>query len=184
MGKETGRDRLSFPSWLGLALLFIGLPTGVAIAISYYMPVFLLHNPSLANYLGTIIPLMTFVISSTYFNRYIQSRGLKSQFMRRTSVKISPESGKPIDQKMIKGFEASLKFAKGEDRIRRLVTVGMMYLQNAVAYDDKDRYLKAKEFLSLAEEAMRGESPSFETKMLVENLRSKTETYKYRFGDR
>ena len=62
--------------------------------------------------------------------------------------------------------------------------LGMMYLQNAVAYDNKDLYLRAKEYLERVEEAMEEESISFETKMLVDNLRSKIETYKYRFGER
>jgi hypothetical protein len=44
--------------------------------------------------------------------------------------------------------------------------------------------LRAKEYLARAEEAMDGNNASFETKMLVDNLRSKIETYKYRFGER
>ena len=57
-------------------------------------------------------------------------------------------------------------------------------MQNAVAYDNKDLYLRAKEYLARAEETMEGKSISFETKMLVENLRSRIEAYKYRFGER
>jgi len=104
--------------------------------------------------------------------------------MKRRSITILPDSGQPIDEKYIRSFEVNLKFVKGEEYIKQLATLGMMYLQNAVAYDNKDLYLRAKEYLARAEEAMEGKSISFETKMLVDNLRSKIETYKYRFGER
>ncbi|AGJ63487.1 Hypothetical Protein SiL_2044 [Sulfolobus islandicus LAL14/1] len=104
--------------------------------------------------------------------------------MKKVTITILPDSGQPIDERYIKGFEANLKFAKGEEYIKQLAIIGMMYLQNAVAYDNKDLYLRAKEYLSRAEEAMEGKSVSFETKALVENLKSKIETYKYRFGER
>jgi len=73
---------------------------------------------------------------------------------------------------------------KGEEYIKRLAMLGMMYLQNAVAYGNKDLYLRAKEYLAKAEEAMEGKSVSFETRMAVDYLRSKIETYKYRFRER
>jgi len=55
--------RLSFLEWLGLASLFIGLPTVIAIVVSFSIPYYLLHNVTLANSLSTIIPLVVFVIS-------------------------------------------------------------------------------------------------------------------------
>ena len=90
-----------------------------------------------------------------------------------------------IDEKFIRRFEVNLKFAaKGEEYVKRLAMLGMMYLQNAVAYGNKDLYLRAKEHLTKAEEAVQGKSVSFETRMAVDYLRSKIETYKYRFGKR
>jgi hypothetical protein len=71
-----------------------------------------------------------------------------------------------------------------ENYVAELAMLGMMYLQNAVAYDNKDLYLRAKDYLTKAEEAMEGKSVSFETRMAVDYLRSKIETYKYRFGER
>ncbi|BBG23762.1 hypothetical protein [Sulfuracidifex tepidarius] len=176
--------RLSFFKWLGLALLFIGLPTVVAVVLSFSIPYYILHDMTLANTLSTIIPILVFVVSATYFKRYLESRGLITPFMKRVSITILPDSGQSIDEKYIKSFEAKLKFAKGEEYIKQLAMIGMMYLQNAIAYDNKDLYLRAKEYLSRAEEAMQRKSVSFETKMLVDNLKSKIETYKYRFGER
>jgi hypothetical protein len=176
--------RLSFLEWLGLALLFIGLPAVISTVVSFSIPYYLLHNVTLANTLSTIIPLVVFVILVTYYRKYLQSRNLITPFMKRRSITILPDSGQPIDEKYIRSSEVNLKFAKGEEYIKRLAMLGMMYLQNAVAYDNKDLYLRAKEYLARAEEAMEGKSVSFETKMLVDNLRSKIETYKYRFGER
>ncbi|MEM3950845.1 hypothetical protein, partial [Saccharolobus sp.] len=119
-----------------------------------------------------------------YFRKYLQSSNLITPFMRRQSITILPDSGQPIDEKYIKSFEVNIRFAKDEEYIKRLAMLGMMYLQNAVAYDNKDLYFRAKEYLSRAEQAMQGKSVSFETKALVDNLRSKIETYKYRFGER
>ncbi|AGJ62923.1 Hypothetical Protein SiL_1476 [Sulfolobus islandicus LAL14/1] len=62
----------------------------------------------------------------------------------RISITILPDSGQPIDEKYIKNFEANLKFVKGEEYIKQLAMLGMMYLQNAIAYDNKDLYLKAR----------------------------------------
>ncbi|ARM76497.1 hypothetical protein [Acidianus manzaensis] len=176
--------RLSFFKWLGLALLFIGLPSTVAAVLSFSILYYILHDMTLANTLSTIISILGFAVSVIYFNRYLESRGLIAPFMKRKFINILPDSGQPIDEKYIKSFEARLKFAKGEEYIKLLAMLGMMYLQNAVAYDNKDFYLRAKEYLSRAEEAMREKSVSFETKALVDNLRSKIETYKYRFGER
>jgi hypothetical protein len=176
--------RLSFLEWLGLASLFIGLPTAVAIVVSFSIPYYLLHNVTLANSLSTIIPLVVFVISKISFRKYLESRDLISPFMKKKPITISPDSGEPIDEKFIRRFEVNLKFAKGEEYIKRLAMLGMMYLQNAVAYDNKDLYLRAKEYLAKAEKAMEGKSVSFETRMAVDYLRSKIETYKYRFGER
>ena len=175
---------LSFLEWLGLALLFIGLPTAIASVVSFSIPYYLLHNVTLANTLSTIIPIVVIVISVTYFRKYLQSRNLITPFTKRSSITILPDSGQPIDEKYIRSFEVNLKFAKGEEYIKQLAMLGMMYLQNAVAYDNKDLYLRAKEYLARAEEAMEGKSVNFETKMWVDNLRSKIETYKHRFGER
>jgi hypothetical protein len=176
--------RLSFLEWLGLASLFIGLPTVIAVVVSFPIPYYLLHDVALANTLSSIIPLVVFVISETSFKKYLESRNLICPFMKKKTITISPDSGQPIDEKYIRSFEVNLKFAKGEEYIKQLVMLGMMYLQNAVAYDNKDLYLRAKEYLARAEEAMDGKSVGFETKILVDNLRSKIETYKYRFGER
>ncbi|AEE94201.1 conserved hypothetical protein [Acidianus hospitalis W1] len=178
-----GRGYL-FLEWLGLASLFIGLPAVISTVVSFSIPYYLLHNVTLANTLSTIIPIVVFAISVIYFNKYLQSRNLISTFMKKRSITILPDSGQPIDEKYIRGFEVNLKFIKGEEYIKQLAMLGMMYLQNAVAYDNKDLYLRAKEYLARAEEAMEGKSVSFETKMLVDYLRSKIETYKYRFGER
>ena len=176
--------RLTFLEWLGLASLFIGLPTAIAIAVSFSIPYYLLHNVTLANTLSSIIPLVVFVISDISFWNYLKSRNLISPFMKMRPITISPDSKEPIDEKFIRRFEFNLRFAKGEEYIKRLAMLGMMYLQNAVAYDNKDLYLRAKDYLTKAEEAMEGKSVSFETRMVVDYLRSKIETYKYRFGER
>ena len=178
--------RLSFLEWLGLASLFIVLPTLIASVVSFSIPYYLLHNVTLANTLSTIIPIVVFAISVISFRKYLQSRDIITPFMKKRSVTITilPDSGQPIDEKYIRSFEVNLRFVKGEEYIKQLAMLGMMYLQNAVAYDNKDLYLRAKEYLARAEEAMDGKNVSFETKMLVDKLRSKIETYKYRFGER
>ena len=183
-GRVMEGKKLSFLKWVGLALLFIGFPTVIATVVSFSIPYYLLHNVTLANTLSTIIPIAVIVISVTDFRKYLQSRNLVTPFMKRISITILPNSGQPIDEKYIRSFEVNLKFVKGEEYIKQLATLGMMYLQNAVAYDNKDLYLRAKEYLARAEEAMEGKSISFETKMLVDNLRSRIEAYKYRFGER
>lgn len=178
------KRRLSHLKWLGLVSLFIAFPTVMAAVLSFSIPYYLLHNVTLASTLSTIIPIIVFVISLMYFNRYLQSRDLISPFMRRRTIIILPDSGQPIDEKYIRSFEAHLKFARGEEYIKELAMLGMMYLQNAVAYNNRELYLRAKEYQARAEEAMQGKSVSFETKTLVDNLKSKIETYKYRFGER
>ena len=169
--------------WLGLALLFIGFPTVIATLVSFLILYYLLHNVTLANTLSTIILLVVFGISEIYFSKYLKSRNLISPFMKKKLITILPDSGQPIDEKYIRSFEGSLKFAKDEEYIKQLTMLGMMYLQNAVACNNKDLYSKAKEYLAKAEESMNGESVSFETKKLIDSLRSKIEKYKYHFWE-
>jgi len=183
-GRIMEENKLSFLKWIGLVLLFIGLPTIIAIVVSFSIPYYLLHNVTLANTLSTIIPIVVFVISVIYFSKYLQSRNLITPFMKKRLITILPDSGQPIDEKFIRSFEGNLKFAKEEEYIKWLAMLGMMYLQNAIAYDSKDHYLRAKEYLAKAKEAMAGKSVSFETKKLVDYLGNKIETYKYRFGER
>ena len=149
--------RLSFLEWLGLGLLFIVLPGVISTVVSFSISYYLLHNVTLANTLSMIISTVVFVISATYFHKYLQSHNLISPFIKKKrTITILPNSGQPIDEKHIRSFEVNLKFAKGEEYIKRLAMLGMMYLQNAVAYDNKDLYLRAKEYLARAEEAMEG----------------------------
>jgi hypothetical protein len=177
-------NKLSFFKWIGLALLFIGFPSVISTVVSFSIPYYLLHNVTLANILSTIIPIVVFVISVIYFSKYLQSRTLITPFMKKRLITILPDSGQPIDEKYIKSFEDNLKFAKGEEYIKWLAMLGMMYLQNAIAYDSKDYYLRAKEYLTKTKEAMDGKSINFETKKLVEYLMNKIEAHKYRFGER
>jgi hypothetical protein len=187
-GRIMEGRKLSFLEWLGLALLFIGLPAAIATVLSFSIPYYLLHNITLANTLSTIIPIIVFVVSVIYFMKYLQSYNLATPFMKRSMKKryitILPDSGQPIDENFIRSFEADLKFVEDEEYIKQLAMLGMMYLQNAVAYDNKNLYLRAEEYLSKAEEAMKEKNVSFETKILVDNLRSKIEIYNYRFGER
>ncbi|BBG23701.1 hypothetical protein IC006_0991 [Sulfuracidifex tepidarius] len=109
-----GGRKLPFLKWLGLALLFIGLPTAIAVVLSFSIPL-LLHSVTLANTVSTIAPVLVFLVSVTYFRKYLQSRNLVTPFMRKVSVTISPDSGQPIDEKYIKRFELISSLLKGRD---------------------------------------------------------------------
>ena len=63
-----GKRLLFFLKWVGLGLLFIGLPTAIATVVSFSIPYYLLHNVTLANTLSTVIPLVVFGISVIYFS--------------------------------------------------------------------------------------------------------------------
>ncbi|MFP3346364.1 MAG: hypothetical protein RXR17_02830 [Sulfolobaceae archaeon] len=173
-----------------LDLLVGGLPSALVLILGYDIIYNFLHSFILSATLSALISSALGTILSTYLNRYLMRRGIRPPGIRkkeaRTKYIISPESGQPIDEKVIKRHEKALEFSdrESENYVAELAMLGMMYLQNAVAYDNKDLYLRAKEYLARAEEDMKGKSVSFETKLLVDNLRSKIETYKYRFGER
>jgi len=181
---------ISTLKYLLLHLLVDGLPSIIVSILAYNIIYNFSHSFILSATLSTLIFSTLSATLSTYLNRYLMRRGIRPPGIRRkeASIKyiISPESGQPIDEKVIKRHEKALEFSdrESENYVAELAMLGMMYLQNAVAYDNKDLYLRAKEYLARAEEAMEGKSVSFETKMLVDNLRSKIETYKYRFGER
>ncbi|MBB5255119.1 hypothetical protein [Sulfurisphaera ohwakuensis] len=179
--------RISLLKWLGLFSLFVVLPTAVSVFISFSIPYYIFHNPTLANNLSTIVSIIVIVISSYFFNRYLLSHNMISPFTRsRKTITVLPDSGEPIDEKYIRSFEAGLNFYKNDpnEYIKRLAMIGLMYLQNAIAYANKDYYLKARDYLYKAEEEINGKNVTFETRLLVDNLRSKIKTYKYRFGER
>jgi len=173
-----------------LILLLDGLPSTIVSILAYNIIYNFSHSIILSATLSALIFSTLGAILSTYLDRYLMRHGIRPPGIRRkearTKYMISPESGQPIDEKVIKRYEKALEFSdkKSENYVAELAMLGMMYLQNAVAYDNKDLYLRAKEYLARAEEAMEGKSVSFETKILVDNLRSKIETYKYRFGER
>ncbi|BDB97408.1 hypothetical protein [Saccharolobus caldissimus] len=173
-----------------LILLFSALPSAIVLVLAYDVIYNFLHSFVLSVSLSALISSTLGAILSTYLDRYLMRRGIRPPGIRKKEARIkyiiSPESGQPIDEKVIKRYEKALEFSdkESENYIAELAMLGMMYLQNAVAYDNKDLYLRAKEYLSRAEEAMQGKSVSFETKVIVDNLRSKIETYKYRFGER
>ncbi|WP_048052809.1 hypothetical protein [Saccharolobus islandicus] len=173
-----------------LILLFDALPSAIVFILANDIIYNFLHSSILSTILSALIFSTLGATLSTYLNRYLMRRGIRPPGIRKkeasTKYTISPESGQPIDEKVIKRYEKALEFSdkESENYVAELAKLGMMYLQNAVAYDNKDLYLRAKEYLARAEEAMEGKSISFETKMLVDNLRSMIETYKYRFGER
>jgi hypothetical protein len=181
---------ISTLKYLLLHLLVDGLPSIIVSILAYNIIYNFSHSFILSATLSTLIFSTLSATLSTYLNRYLMRRGIRPPGIRRkearTKYMISPESGQPIDEKVIKRYEKALEFSdkKSENYVAELAILGMMYLQNAVAYDNKDLYLRAKEYLARAEEAMEGKNVSFETKLLVDNLRSKIETYKYRFGER
>ncbi|BBG23711.1 hypothetical protein IC006_1001 [Sulfuracidifex tepidarius] len=173
-----------------LILLFSALPSAIVLILAYDIIYIFLHSFILSVSLSAIISSTLGATLSTYLDRYLMRRGIRPPGIRkkeaRTKYIISPESGQPIDEKVIKRYEKALAFSdkESENYVAELAMLGMMYLQNAVAYDNKDLYLRAKECLARAEEAVQEKRVSFETKMLVDNLRSRIETYKYRFGER
>jgi len=173
-----------------LILLLDGLPSAIVFILAYDIIYNFSHSFILSATLSALIFSTLGAILSTYLNRYLMRRGIRPPGIRKkeasTKFMISPESGQPIDEKVIKRYEKALEFSdrESENYVAELAMLGAMYLQNAVAYDNKDLYLRAKEYLARAEEAMEGKSVSFETKMWVDNLRSKIETYKHRFGER
>ena len=71
-------------------------------------------------------------------------RGIRPPGIRKkeasTKYIISPESEQPINEKVIKRYEKALEFSdrESENYVAGLAMLGMMYLQNAVAYDNKD----------------------------------------------
>ena len=166
-----------------LILLIVGLPSTIVSILAYDIIYNFSHSIKLSAALSAIIFLTLGAKLSTYLDRYRYYRYLMRHGIRPPG---SPESEQPIDEKVIKRYEKALEFSdkESENFVAKLAILGMMYLQNAVAYDNKDLYLRAKEYLAWAEEAMEGKNVSFKTKMLVDNLRSKIETYKYRFGER
>ncbi|BCU71275.1 hypothetical protein KN1_25720 [Stygiolobus caldivivus] len=182
--------KISTLKYLLLMLLFSALPSAVVYILADEILYTYSHNSVLSSNLSFLISAILLGISSIYINRYLMRRGIRPPGIRkkeaRTKYTLSPESGQPIDEKVIKRYEKALAFSdkESENYIAELAILGMMYLQNAVAYNNKDLYLRAKDYLSKAEEAMHERSVSFETKALVDNLRSKIETYKYRFGER
>jgi len=181
---------ISTLKYLLLHLLVDGLPSIIVSILAYDIIYNFSHSFILSATLSALIFSTLGAILSIYLDRYLMRRGIRPPGIRkkeaRTKYIISPESGQPIDEKVIKRYEKALEFSdkKSENYVAELAMLGMMYLQNAVAYDNKDLYLRAKEYLARAEEAMEGKSVSFETKIMVDNLRSKIETYKYRFGER
>ena len=173
-----------------LILLLGALPSAIVLILAYGVIYNFSHSFILSATLSSLIASTLGATLSTYLDRYFMRRGIRTPGIRKKEAKtkymISPESGQPIDEKVIKRYEKALEFSdkKSENYVAELAMLGMMYLQNAVAYDNKDLYLRAKEYLAKAEEAMEGKNVSFETKLLVDNLKSKIETYKYRFGER
>jgi hypothetical protein len=181
---------ISTLKYLLLHLLVDGLPSIIVSILAYDIIYNFSHSFILSATLSALIFSTLSAALSTYLDRYLMRRGIRPLGIRRKEARtkyiISPESGQPIDEKVIKRYEKALEFSdkKSENYVAELAMLGMMYLQNAVAYDNKDLYLRAKEYLAKAEEAMEGKNVSFETKLLVDNLKSKIETYKYRFGER
>lgn len=179
-----GPRRLSTLKWLGLVLLFIGLPTGLSVFISFSIPYYLLHNAALANELSFIVSIGVFALSSYVFDNYLRSRSESPPLVRRRFVAaVSLDDDHPIDDELLRRVEEGLGFVdKGTDEyVKLLAMLGIMNLRSAVARSDRNLYLKAKDYLSMAEEAAGRINVSEETKLLMDKLRLKVEEYKERF---
>ena len=120
-------------------------------------------------------------------NRYLIGHGVRIPVLRRRvlgqEVFIVPGSGRPVDEELIRRHEDALRFANrnSEGYVAGLAMLGFMYLQNAIAYSDRGLYLRAKDYLDRARDAMRTVNVSDEVKMLIERLGREIKRSKTRF---
>ncbi|MGC9227710.1 hypothetical protein [Caldivirga sp.] len=178
--------KLSTLKWLELVLLFIGLPTVLSVFLSFSIPYYLLHNVALANELSIIVSIAVFALSSYALRNYLRSRNALSPLVGRRSfmTMVSLDDEHPIDGELVKRIEDSLRFVDKDtdEYVKLLAMIGIMNLRNAVAYGDRNLYMKAKGYLSMAEEAAGRVNVGEETKLLMGKLRLKVEEYKKRFN--
>ncbi|WP_054843467.1 molybdopterin-dependent oxidoreductase [Vulcanisaeta souniana] len=113
---------------------------------------------ALANDLSAALSIVMTAITSLIFAKYVRSRNTVSPFMVRNirNIMVNPDSDKPIDEDYIKAFEEALSsMSKDSDDYVRLLTMlgGLMYLQNAIAYNCRDLFSRAVNYLGMAENA-------------------------------
>lgn len=171
-----------------LLLLLIALLGAGAFYLSQEASYYILNSFNLSLYLSTIVSAVVVSVGFVYLNRYLISHGIRIPVMRRIinqRILISPGSGQPVDEELIRRYERALEsLDKGsEGYVAALVMLGAMYLQNAVAYGNRDFYLKANEYLAKARDAMQEVKLSGEVKLLVDNLGNWIEAYKRRFEE-
>ncbi len=121
-------------------------PTKEISTLKYYLLVILTGLPAVIvsilvddithNFLlSSLIFVAVGATSATYLHRYLMRRGIRPPGIRRKEAKtkyiLSPESGQPIDEKLIKRYERALKFSdkESENYVAQLAMLGMMYLQ-------------------------------------------------------
>ena len=142
---------------------------------------------ALSSYVSIPAGAVVLSVGLILLNRYLISHGIRIPVLRRRvleqEVLIVPGSGQPVDEELIKRHENALRFAdeNSEGYVAGLAMLGFMYLQNAIAYGNKDLYLRARDYLDRARDAMRRVSVSDEVRMLVDRLEREVEGSRSRF---
>ncbi|GAB6944039.1 hypothetical protein JCM14467A_08210 [Vulcanisaeta sp. JCM 14467] len=127
-------------------------------------------------YVSPLVSAAILGVGLVLLNRYLISHGVRIPVLRRRTLEkevfIVPGSGRPVDEELIRRHEDTLRFTdeNSEGYVAGLAMLGFMYLQNAIAYGNKDLYLRARDYLDRARDVMRSVNVSDEVRMLVERL--------------
>ncbi|ADN50641.1 hypothetical protein [Vulcanisaeta distributa] len=182
---EITNERISRLKYALLLLLIALIGTGAYILTQYSLQ-HVLHNAVLSSYLSIPVGAVVVGVGLILLNRYLINHGVMIPILKRRverTVFISPGNGWSIDEELIRRHEDALRFADrdSEGYVTGLAMLSFMYLQNAIAYDDRSLYLKARDYLNRAKDAMRTVNVSDEVKILVERLEKEVEGSRSRF---
>ena len=183
---EITNRRISGLKYTLLLLLIALIATG-AYFLAQYVLQQTLHNAALSYYLSPLVGAVVLGIGLVLLNRYLIGHGVRIPVLRRRTLEqevfIVPGSDRPVDEELIRRHENALRFAdeNSEGYVAGLAMLGFMYLQNAIAYGNKDLYLRARDYLDRARDAMSRVSVSNEVRMLVERLRKEVKGNRSRF---
>ncbi len=170
-----------------LFLLLIALLSAVTYVLSQFALQRILQSPpTLSSYISALVSAAVVGIGLVYLNRYLITHGIRFPVLRRTFnhvVYIIPGDGQPINEELIRRYEDALRFSdkNSENYVAELAMLGFMYLQNAIAYGNKDLYLRARDYLDKARDAMKTVRVSDKVRILVERLEKEVESNKAKF---
>ncbi|BBG23102.1 hypothetical protein IC006_0386 [Sulfuracidifex tepidarius] len=172
---------MSWSKWFSYTLLMVAIPSLLISLVVEDMASFAGLEEDYSLMLYTVSLIMSFSLLSAVMRKFLVSKGLTPSFSTKTYI----DNKTVISNSFLKEMEKKLSKVDKEEEPERYVhlasMLGMSYLQNAIAFQDREMFTKALSLKEEIEKFLKSHKVKPEARTMFEGFKSKIEHSKGNF---